>query len=248
MSLDAHAGGVHVTLHVWRVPGARLPRTLWRMARDRRRLRVTPGVRFAKLLGTGRGRAFGPTRADPTRWAALVVWDDAAAANGFDTTHVAQAWRALASAYCRIDLRPLTSRGSWARREPFIPISPDPPAGPVLALTRARLRATRAANFWRAIAPVAAAAGTAAGLLATFGIGEAPLGWQGTVSLWQTPRDLVEFVRHPQHRQVIERTPEQRWYAEELFARFAVLDIAGDREVIGWFDGEDRAAMRTVPR
>jgi len=79
-------------------------------------------------------------------------------------------------------------------------------------------------------------------LLAAFGVGEAPIGWQGTISLWRTPRDLVEFVRNPQHRRAVERTPTQRWYAEELFARFAVLDIAGDRGVIGW------AEERTVPR
>ena len=89
--------------------------------------------------------------------------------------------------------------------------------------------------FWRAIGDVAPAVHRAPGLLATFGIGEAPIGWQGTVSLWRDARDLVEFAyRHPDHRQAIEQTPTRCWYAEELFARFAVLDVTGDRTVIGW--------------
>ena len=232
----------HATLHVWRVPAWRIPETLWRMAHDRGRLRRLPGVGFAKLLGTGRGHAFGPTRGDPTRWAAVVGWDTAASAREFDATPVARSWRALASAYCRFDLRPVTARGAWAGREPFTPAGPAPAGGPVLALTRARLRPTRAAVFWRDIATVAPTLDSTPGLLAAFGVGEAPIGWQGTISLWRTPRDLVEFVRNPQHRRAVERTPTQRWYAEELFARFAVLDIAGDRGVIGW------AEERTVPR
>jgi len=263
----------HVTLHVWRVPAPRLTRVLWRMALDRGRLRRAPGVRFVKLLGTGRGRRFGPSRADPTRWAALVVWDDAGGAESFDATRTAGSWRALATSYCRLDLRPLASRGTWAGREPFTPtepftttqpftptepFSPTQPFtpsepftptekavtdGPVLALTRARLRSTRAVTFWRAIGPVAAAVTVAPGLLATFAIGEAPIGWQGTVSLWRRASDLVEFAyHHRDHRRVIERTPAEGWYAEELFARFAVLEVTGDRDLIGW------AEERTVPQ
>jgi hypothetical protein len=216
-----------VTLHVWRVPGRRLPRALWRMARDRRRLRATPGVRFAKLLGTA--HRFG--RPDPGRWAAVVSWADARAAERFDAAPVARSWRRLATGYCRLDLAPVASRGTWAGRDPFPGTAPDD--GPVLALTRARLRPTRALHFWRSFPPVAADAQRAPGLLAAFGVGEAPIGWQGTVSLWRDRRDLVEFAyRHPAHRAAIVATPVRRWYAEELFARFAVLKIAGDRDVI----------------
>ena len=232
----------HVTLHVWRVPALRLTRVLWRIAIDRGRLRRTPGVRFAKLLGTGRGRWFGPGRADPTRWAALVVWDSAAGAESFDATRMARSWRALATSYCRLDLRPIASQGRWAGREAFTPTVKAVTDGPVLALTRARLRPTRAVTFWRAIGPVAAAATAASGLLASFAIGEAPIGWQGTVSLWRRASDLVEFAyHHRDHRRVIDRTPAEGWYAEELFARFAVLAVTGDRDVIGW------AEERTVP-
>jgi hypothetical protein len=63
-------------------------------------------------------------------------------------------------------------------------------------------------------------------------------GWQGTVSLWRSAADLTAFAyRQPEHRAVIERTPADRWYAEDLFARFAVLDVGGDRDVLGWREG-----------
>ncbi|GAB3150860.1 hypothetical protein GCM10027290_39070 [Micromonospora sonneratiae] len=236
-----------VTLHVWRVSRSVLPRALVRMAVDPRRLRTDPGVRFGKLLGTGTGTGFGPTDADLTRWAALLVWTDPGRAAGFDDTPTGRAWRRIARAGARLDLRPLASRGRWAGTEPFGQPSPGPvTSGPVLALTRARLRPHRALTFWRAVPPVAAALRDAPGLLAAFGIGEAPLGWQGTVTVWRNNTDLVNFAyRHPQHRAAITSTPAQRWYAEELFARFEVLDVAGDPGVLGWVstgddDGDDR--------
>jgi hypothetical protein len=224
-----------VTLYVWRVPPSALPRVLWRMAVDRRRLRRTPGVSFAKLLGTGRDLCFGPASADPTRWAAVVVRDGGAAGS------VIPAWDAIATARCRLTLRLISSRGAWAGRSPFDRADVPAPDGPVLALTRARLRAGRAVRFWRTIPSVATTLPTAPGLLAAFGIGEAPLGWQGTVSVWRDAADLVGFAyRQPEHRAAVTATPVRRWYAEELFARFAVLDIAGDRDLLGWTGRNDR--------
>jgi heme-degrading monooxygenase HmoA len=232
-----------VTLHVWRIAPIAVGRALTRMAVDPRRLRALPGVRFGKLLGTGTGTGFGPGDADLTRWAALTVWDSPAAAARFTDSPVARAWSGLAQAGVRLDLRPLTSRGEWSGRRPFGAPAGGRVTGPVLALTRARLRPTRALTFWRAVPPVAAALHAAPGLLARFGVGEAPLGWQGTVSVWRDPADLVAFAyRHPQHRAAITRTETQRWYAEELFARFEVRDVVGDRTVLGWAtDGGDPA-------
>jgi hypothetical protein len=226
-----------VTLHVWRVPRGAVPRALGRIAIDRRRLRHAPGMRFGKLLGTGTGVGFGPGDADLTRYAALQVWDDDEAAARFDDGPVGRAWGRLAVRSARIDLTPVVSRGRWSGVEPFGQATGGKPDGPVVAVTRARLRVRRAVTFWRAVPPVAAALAGAPGLLAKFGVGEAPIGWQGTVSVWRSTTDLTGFAyRQPEHRAVIDRTPVDRWYAEELFARFAVRDIVGDRSVLGWMD------------
>jgi hypothetical protein len=223
-----------VTLHVWRTPRAALHRALWRMARDRRRLSRTPGVSFAKLLGTGRDLRFGPADGDPRRWAALIAWTDADAAAGFDASPVGRAWAELAEQRCTVTLRPVASRGTWAGRQPF-PAGGGRDDGRTLVLTRARLRARQALAFWRTIPGVAATLPGAPGLLAAFGVGEAPLGWQGTISVWRAPVDALGFAyRQPEHLAAVTATRDRRWYAEELFARFAVLDIVGSREILGW--------------
>jgi hypothetical protein len=222
-----------VTLHVWRVPAGSVHRAWWRMAVDRRRLVTAPGVRFGKLLGTS-GSMHG---ADLTRYAALTVWADGTDAVARERNAVVAAWSRIAIAHGRFDLLPLHSRGRWSRQQPF-EVSGQEHTGIVLALTRARLRPVKVPTFWRAAAPVASAARSAPGLLAAFGVGEAPVGWQGTVSVWRAEADLAAFAyRHPQHRAAITRTASERWYAEELFARFAVLDIVGDRAVLGWLPG-----------
>ena len=221
-----------VALHVWRVAPSRVPAAMLRIGLTRMRVpgglaRGAAGVRFVKFVGTSVGISFGLGDADLTRWAALTVSDEPVSFPG---------WDRLARSSVRVDLEPLSSRGRWSRTEPFRHFSKYG-GGMVLALTRARLRPTRAAVFWRAIPPVAAELAAAPGLLARFGIGEAPIGWQGTVSLWRDATDLTRFAyRQPEHRAVIERTPVDRWYAEELFARFAVLGIDGDRDVLGWLE------------
>jgi len=223
------------------------------MAVDPHRLRAIPGVRFGKLLGTGDGTGFGPTDAELTRWAALVVWADPDRAGGFAESPVGRAWQRVAHAEARLDLRPLSSRGRWSGREPFGDPAARPgghdPSGPVLALTRARLRPSRAVSFWRAVPPVAAVLRDAPGLLARFGIGEAPLGWQGTVSVWRNTTHLRDFAyRSSEHRAAITGTSTQRWYAEELFARFEVRDLVGDPAVLGWVGSDGDRECRQWPR
>lgn len=216
-----------VTLHVWRVPPRRVPAALVRVARDPRAVRATPGVRFAKLLGTGAGRTFGLREADPCRWALLTAWHDAGAAARFEDGAVVGRWAAMATESCRITLRPLRSTGRWSRRAPFG--DPVPPAwsGPVAAITHSRLALRRAVAFWRAVPPVAAQLRDQPGVCLAMGIAEAPLGVQGTFSVWDDERSLRGFAYSGRHAAAIRRTPVERWYAEELFARFAVLAADG---------------------
>lgn len=219
-----------VSLHVWRVPRRRIGAALVRMARDPGRVRGLPGVTFAKFLGTGTGVSFGPLDADFSRYAALIVSSGPVAL---------PSWDRMSTSSAVLTLAPLHSVGTWSGRKPLTPVV-DKSDGMVLALTRARLRPTRALTFWRATPPVVAALDRAPGLLARFGIGEAPICWQGTVTVWRGATDLTAFAyRQPEHRAVIDRTPTDKWYAEDLFARFAVRDVTGDRAVLGWM----RAAL-----
>ena len=216
------------SLHVWGVPARAVPAAVLGMAADRPALRRAPGLRFAKLLGTGSGRTFTVRDADPRRWALLAVWDDAAAADAFERGPTVARWRRRADEEWTARLRPLAARGRWAGREPFGRPRPQRWDGPVAAVTRARLVPGKALRFWRAVPPVSADLHAGPGLRFALGIGEAPVGLQGTFSVWESAATLNSFAYdRPAHAAVVRRTAEEGWYAEELFARFAVLSAEG---------------------
>ena len=196
----------------------------------------TPGLRFAKLLGTGAGRTFTVRDADRNHWGVLGCWDSAGGRGGLRAPARSHGPGAGSpTERLRVDLRPLASRGSWSRRQPFGDPSPDPSyAGPVAAVTRARIVPRRAVTFWRSVPPVSADLHRVDGLRLAVGIGEAPVGLQGTFSLWDSPAAVTAFAhRRAPHVEAVRRTAELGWYAEELFARFAVLNVDGT------FDGRE---------
>jgi len=224
-------GAPVATLHLFGVSGAGVARALLRMGLDRAPLASTPGLRFSKLLGTGSGRTFTLRDADPRRWGLFGVWDDAAALDAFEAgSPVPRAWAGIADERWRAELAPVRSRGRWAGRDPLASaLWTQPPAGASVAvLTRARIRSSRSLAFWRAVPPVSADLHRQPGLRYAIGIGEAPVGLQATFSVWDSAADLTAYAyARPQHLQVIRRTRDEGWYAEELFSRFAVLAREG---------------------
>ena len=157
----------------------------------------------------------------------LATWDDARAAQAFDGSDVVRRWDERADERLAVSMRPLTSKGLWAGEEPGRP-SPAPSSGPVAALTRARIKPRLWRTFWRSVPPVSSSLKSSPGLLMRVGIGEAPVGLQGTFSIWESAAALRDFAhRGIEHQEVIRRTHEVGWYSEELFARFAVLSAHG---------------------
>jgi hypothetical protein len=217
-----------VTLHLWGIPSRAVPWAVLRMGLDRRPVRRLPGLRFAKLLGTGDGRTFTIRDADPRHWGLLATWETPAAADAFEVSATAKAWARLADESLRVRMRPLASRGRWSGRVPFGDPAPVRHDGAVASITRARIRPRKAVTFWRAVPPVSADLHRVDGLRLAVGIGEAPVGLQGTFSLWDSSASLREFAhRRSPHVIAIRQTAQQQWYAEELFARLAVLEVEG---------------------
>lgn len=227
-----------VTFHLWGVPRRQIPWALSRMLRHRIALRRVPGLRFARLLGTGQGRSFTPADADPRHWALIASWDSVGAATAFEGSAIAGAWGAHSEERWRLALRPVSCVGRWSGRVPFQASGPALSAKPCAVLTRARLAPAKAVAFWRAIPPVAAEVHQAPGLRFARGIGEAPIGLQATFSVWDSAEAATAFAYGcPAHRAVVERTPAAGWYAEQLFARFAVIESSGE------VDGKDPLAV-----
>lgn len=171
--------------------------------------------------------------ADPNHWAVLTVVADDQARHACLASRPFRQWQRVSYEDAQIRMRPIASHGTWSGRRPFddphalAPVKPHPDL-PIASITRARLKPRMLATFWRAVPPVVEDLSGDPAVRFTLGIGEAPVGLQGTFSIWRSGRDMSAFAyRRPAHRRAIEQTRELQWYAEELFARFAVESMSG---------------------
>lgn len=216
-----------VVAYFWKIEKSSLPFALFSMARDRRRLRQSRGVHFAKMLGTGTGENFTPSDADLSRWGALVVIDEAQL-DSFDSNVVIAGWKKRSASEVRLVLDPIAAHGLWSRSNPFDWSHTPAADAKVVAITRARIKWLQNFSFWSAVPPVSNELHQSPGLIAAIGIGEAPIGLQGTFSLWESGKALRDFAyKGSAHQGAIEATHRFNWYAEELFSRFAVRHMRG---------------------
>ena len=215
-------------IYFWRIRARDIPWAITRMALDRRILKRNSAIKFWKLLGTGKGETFTPKDADAQRWGLIVRIEDGALAD-FEKSRLMTRWNSKAISSYSATLGAISAHGSWSKHRPF-PEEIDSRNwdGQVAAITRARIKSAKNLIFWRAVPPVTAALKSAPGLVSAIGIGEAPLGLQGTFSIWQDPAAIRDFAyRGAAHRAAIEATAREKWYAEELFARFAIIEANG---------------------
>ena len=227
------------SFHLTRYPTLDAVRAMAGMVRGSRSLGGTPGLRFARQLGTGAGSKMG-VGADLRRWATFAVWEGDEALDEFlGRSPIAARWQERGTETWSVRLRPLSAHGAWGGTAPLADIGAESPDqnGPVAVLTRARIGVRHWPAFYRSVPPVDDHLRRQRGLLAAVGIGEAPVGLQATFSLWRSADDLQSFAyRTGPHEEVVRRTRAEGWFTEELFARFAPYGSTGT------WDGRDPLA------
>lgn len=229
-----------VTVTVLKFPPGQRYRAFANMGRWLMKPFDTPGLRFQKMMGTGKNFGLWP---DFSRYVFVGVWDTEAEARRFFAT---EQWRSFLPG--KIDssqnqtgtlyLQPIKSHGLWDGVDPFTPSSNEPelselvsPPGnaPIAVLTRASIRTGALLDFWRNV-PEARKRIDEQGdnLLLALGAGEKPLVQQCTISVWPNAALVDEFAyRQSGHREIVKKTRQRKWYSEELFARFTVLKMEG---------------------
>lgn len=216
-----------IVAYFWTIKPSRIPFALVAMGMDRFVLRRSKNVGFFKSLGTGKGETFTPSDANALRWGLIVEVQDI---DSFDQSFVVKQWRKNSASEFRALLEPISSHGQWAKQEPFIATAKDW-NGPVAAITRARIKWHQNFRFWSSVPPITMSLKSAPGLISAIGIGEAPIGLQGTFSLWESAEAIKNFAyKGAAHQKAIADTSAFNWYSEELFARFAVREIRGSLE------------------
>jgi len=213
-----------IVAYFWTIKPRAIPFAILAMALDRFALTRSKNVGFYKSLGTGKGETFTPADANSLRWGLVAQVIDL---DAFDQSSLVKRWRKNSVDEFRAVLEPISSHGKWAGKEPFVASVKDW-TGPVAAITRARIKWHQNFRFWSSVPPVTISLKSAPGLVAAIGIGEAPIGLQGTFSLWESSAAIKDFAyKGAAHQKAIADTATYNWYSEELFARFAVKDMRG---------------------
>ncbi|WP_227285636.1 spheroidene monooxygenase [Boseongicola sp. H5] len=220
-----------VTLSLYRFDS--LAARLWafgQMATARFALKALPEIGFFKLCGSGTGEGFTPIP-NTGVYAILATWPDAGTARRvMDQARVFCRYAAMASETCTLYLGSRSARGAWSGQAPF-ETSDAPIDGPIAALTRATLKPSVALRFWRRVPDISQLIGEDPNVMFKIGVGEVPLLHQVTFSIWPDAATMAGFARADgPHARAIRAVREERWFSEELYARFSVDDVTGTWE------------------
>ena len=207
-----------------------------RMQLAKRPLQRTGAIGLHKLMGTGGGAGFS-TRPNLRVWSLLATWPNGTEAAAAIDASVFRERAARAEETATLFLAPLSSRGSWDGGGFRSGDDPDP-NGPIAALTRASLRPSVLARFWRRVPSISRTIEGEAAVRFMIGMGEVPYLHQVTFSIWDDAEAMRRFSRESAtHGEAVRRAAEEGWFSEQLFARFRPLGA------VGTWNGEPATAL-----
>jgi len=188
------------------------------------------GMSFYKLMGTGKNGTF-DIRPDLNQWAYLWVWKSESDYRNFIKNSIISRYlEKFADELFTLYLNPKQSHGFWDEKQPFVSnsITAFEEEEPVVVLTRATIRLSKAKDFWKNVPEIAQNFSSNEGFIYSIGIGEVPFLKQATLSIWKNERSMKAFAYHKkQHAEVIKKTRQNKWYSEELFTRFSLVGYSG---------------------
>jgi hypothetical protein len=126
-----------------------------------------------------------------------------------------------------LTLEPFKSHGKWDGINPFESNNSNTilEKKKIAIITRATLNWSKLFAFWKSVPHSSTAIKEAKGVLYYKGIGELPFIQQATISIWNSLDDVLNFAYNSKkHADIIKKTRKEKWYKEELFSRFIILE------------------------
>jgi hypothetical protein len=184
------------------------------------KLKKVPGLRFFKYMGSGGKNGFSKT-INFNVYTLLCVWEsEIAAEEYFRESPQFSKFLQNSDEYWTIYMKAVKARGLWSGVNPFDNVLPYE-GGPIAVITRARIKWKYLFNFWKYVRPVSADLDKQEGLIFAIGIGEYPWFMQATFSVWENYEAVKAYAyQTPLHAEVVKKTHQLGWYAEEMFANF----------------------------
>lgn len=185
---------------------------------------------FFRLMGTGSGGGFG-IMPEFSRYVTIAVWRDEGLARKFYYSN--PEWKDYVDKTTQtqiVFLKCCAVHGFWYGHQPFTVNSDYDLDKPLAVITRATVKWLDMIRFWRDVPSVTNRLKGELKPLYAVGIGEWPLRFQATFSIWENGRQMEKFAyRDNAHSNMVRKTRKINWYKEELFARFHIDHIEGDK-------------------
>jgi spheroidene monooxygenase len=191
------------------------------------------GLRFYKLFGTGSGHGFTNVLNPFTNtgvYAILAVWpNQQAAKDSINNATIYNKYKNNSEQNWTIFLKPISVRGLWSGKAPFkIEHEAFFEEQQVVALTRATIKLSNLLKFWKRVPDIENVIGSDKNVIFKIGMGEIPWFHQVTFSIWPNANSMNTFAReNGPHAAAIEAVRKENWFAEELYARFQIIDQIG---------------------
>lgn len=225
---------MQVSLTIIRYRKIFIPFAFFAMAVFRLPLWLSKNISFYKLMGSGKNGTFDKTP-DLQQWAILTVQQTA-----FNEISVELNKQLFGSFIAKwlgffkcetftMLLEPIEGHGTWDGKHVFgmLPSKSDY-EGEIAVITRATIHLNKLKYFWQNVAGVANKMTTAKGFITSFGIGEIPWIKQATFSIWESKEAMKAFAYGmKEHSEVIQKTRQQKWYSEDMFTRFKIINSRG---------------------